>query len=304
VVRPLRTLCRLAMLSAGVLLHHGLASQAAADEPRLAAMAHDEIAMLVFIGGGALSPDEERDAGQIVGHAMATRPAFWTDADHKARIVLQRISIGDPIARADLRERLRTAAALHPADDPDLAKEAEIIAAHDPIVVLDADHQLAVTQQTLVTWQQADQLMADRLQLAGPKQDFLTRAAAAVRASEATWDKETRDAYAHVARNLAAMRVYLAKDANSQKIAAYFAKLRTALAQGSDATQSERVAEYTAVRLLPAAYKVHEQHIARSGGGGAAGAVKLRLDAMQLRQIHHTFMCAPGDYSGFCSTLP
>lgn len=235
---------------------------------------------------------------------MATRPAFWTGADGRARIVLQRISDGDPIARADLRERLRTATALHPVGDPDLAKEAEIIDAHDPMIVFDPDHKLAVPQQSLIAWQQADQLMAERLQLAGPRPDFLTRAAAAVRASEAKWDEATRDAYARIARNLAAMQVYLAKDASPQKIAAYFAKLRTALAQGSDATQSERVAEYTAVRLLPAAYKVHEQRVARSGGAGAAGAMQLQLEAMQLRQIHHTFMCAPGNYSGFCSTLP
>jgi len=303
-MRTIRSLLRRVMLPAGVILLHGLAAQAAVDETRVGAMTRDEIAMLVFIGGGALSPDEQREAGQIVEHGMATRPAFWADADGKARIVLQRISAGDPIVRADLQERLRTAAALHPAADPDLAKEAEIIDAHDPIVVVDPDHKVAVTQQTLIAWQQADRLMADRLQLAGPGPDFLTSAATTIRASEAKWDEQTRDAYAHVARNLAAMQVYLAKDASAQKIGAYFEKLRTALAQGPDATQSDRVAEYTAVRLLPAAYKVHEQRVARSRGAGAAGAMQLQLDAMQLRQIHHTFMCAPGNYSGFCSTLP
>jgi hypothetical protein len=258
--------------------------------PDIAAVVQREIALLRFYGGGsALSEQEQKTAADMVQLEMQQAPRAEIDADAGAAKLLRALTQAQPPTIALARESGRLNAQLHDAVSPALrsqqAMEAQIIAAHDPVIVFDPAHKRLVSEQTLRILQHADELGASTFGVPAPGPDFVDLMRKALPGAWPNMDDGMQDSLAHAERDLPYAAGFL-QGIDPGKRAAFVQTTRTRIMAAPDAAgQQLNLAEVMAVVGRTAFHR--GQSGAGTPGGTQSGALagRLRMQDLANRQL-------------------
>lgn len=269
----------------------------AAPPPDAAAITQHEIALLQFYGGGSpLTAEEKQQASDMVQRELRDAPRAEIAADVGATKLLHTLAKADAPLIALARETGRLNAQLHEAVNPALqqqqAMEAQIIAAHDPVIVFDAAHKRLITEQTLRVLQHADAVGAATFNVPPPGPDFVAQMREALPRAYPTMDNGMQDAMAHAERNLPYAPAFL-RAMPQQKRATIVQTYRAKIMAAPDtAGQQLNLAEVMAV--VGAIASRHS-----GGSSGTQGALVDRLQRQNL--LNHQLEGAMRSYSPTCN---
>ena len=277
------------------------ASAASAQQPDIAGITQREVALVEFYGGGSpLSAQEQQETADMVQREMQSAPRAEQAADADAKKLLAALRQAQPQLIALARSTGRLNAQLHEVVSPELkdqqALEAQIIAAHDPVIVFDPAHKQLVSEQTIHVLQQADAFGAAKFGVPAPGADFPEQMRQAIPRAWPDMDSGMKEAMAHAERDLPYAPGFL-QGINPQKWDSFAATWRAKIMAAPDAAgQQLNLAEVMAV--------VGMTGYRRSGsGGGGGGGTQAMLSDRLMRQnlLQHQLMGAMRSYSPMCN---
>lgn len=208
-VKPGATI--LAIVTAGLFASASIAH--AQTSPEAAEMVHREILMLQLVGGGTLTPEEQRQAAHINQVALQAAPQAWARDDANSVRILQRVAAHDTAMVAAVQEQARLVAekgvASVPVLQPVMDMERAIIRAHDPTIAYAAPN--LVTEASLRTLEQAVAWTNTHGRLAPASAGLVATERDLIRQGFASYPAELQTAYAHIQRNYATASAFMSQ---------------------------------------------------------------------------------------------
>jgi hypothetical protein len=250
-----------------------LSLPAAASARDMEAMVEQEVDLVQFFGGGTPLTEAEQDrlaAG--VRTAEASAPEAWNKAETDGAKLLQMIRSGsDPQRLGHIRASGRLALAVGPKPGdplaPEIAADAAIVAAHDPVVVWDAAKKRLITRHTVQVMVAADRAGAPQFSQPVPGPAAEAELASEIHDAYPRLDDRTQVLLASAEALMPYAMPTLAK-ADPSRRADFIAKMGQRISAGPD--EGNRL-----LRLTLVLAELGAQGTPQAGAAGAAGGANM-----------------------------
>jgi len=141
--------------------------------------------MLTFVCGGPLTAEEKHRFAAVITQQVRQNANFWYKTDAQVSQDLQEARNHPGTVRAEIWLKWRIAFA------GDNVEGTRIAAAHDPVLVVDKERQLLITEQTLRSLREAANWVAQQTGRPKPDAQYIEKLRNTIMQQWRTWPKET-----------------------------------------------------------------------------------------------------------------